>query len=66
VREKQVAQLIAVGMSNKEIARSLNIGIATTKTHVHHVLGKMNLRRRGQTAGYLRNICAAADALSFE
>jgi len=66
VREKQVAQLIAIGMSNKEIARSLNIGIATTKTHVHNVLGKMNLRRRGQTAGYLRNLCAAADELPFE
>jgi two-component system, NarL family, nitrate/nitrite response regulator NarL len=65
-REKQVAQLIAVGMSNKEIARSLNIGIATTKTHVHHVLGKMNLRRRGQTAKYLRNMSSASDAFSFE
>jgi two-component system nitrate/nitrite response regulator NarL len=66
VREKQVAQLIAIGMSNKEIARSLNIGVATTKTHVHHVLGKMNLQRRGQTAEYLRNMSPATGAFSFE
>jgi DNA-binding NarL/FixJ family response regulator len=65
-REKQVAQLIAVGMSNKEIARSLNIGVATTKTHVHNVLGKMNLRRRAQTAECLRNMSADTDAVSFE
>ena len=53
-REGQIAQLVAVGMSNKEIARRLNIGLATTKTHVHHLLGKLNLQGRGQAASWIR------------
>ncbi len=51
-REAEIAKLICMGMSNKEIARSLNIGIATTKTHVHHILGKLNLQRRGQAINW--------------
>ena len=53
-REAQIARMIAAGMSNKDIARCLNIGIATAKTHVHHLLGKLNLQRRGQAAGWMR------------
>ena len=53
-REAQIAQMIAAGMSNKDIARRLNIGVATAKTHVHHLLGKLNLRRRGQAASWMR------------
>ncbi|MGB8898415.1 MAG: response regulator transcription factor [Methylocella sp.] len=52
-REAQIVQMIATGMSNKDIARRLNIGLATAKTHVHHVLGKLNLQRRGQAADWL-------------
>jgi DNA-binding NarL/FixJ family response regulator len=53
-RETQIAQMIAAGMSNKDIARRLNIGLATAKTHVHHLLGKLNLQRRGQAASRMR------------
>jgi DNA-binding NarL/FixJ family response regulator len=53
-REAQIAQLIAEGMSNKDIARHLDIGVATAKTHVHNLLHKLNLRRRGQTAKWMR------------
>ncbi|MGH7841767.1 MAG: LuxR C-terminal-related transcriptional regulator [Candidatus Binataceae bacterium] len=53
-REAQIAQMIAAGMSNKDIARCLNIGLATAKTHVHHLLGKLNLQRRGQAASRMR------------
>jgi len=53
-RETQIAQMIAAGMSNKDIARHLNIGVATAKTHVHHLLGKLRLQRRGQTASWMR------------
>jgi DNA-binding NarL/FixJ family response regulator len=41
-------------MSNKEIARRLSIGLATAKTHVHNILRKLNLQRRGQTASWMR------------
>jgi DNA-binding NarL/FixJ family response regulator len=53
-REVQIAKLMAVGMSNKDIARRLSIGLATTKTHVHNILGKLNLQRRGQAASWMR------------
>ena len=49
-REFEVVRLIGTGLSNKEIARRLNIGLATTKSHVHNSLAKLNLQRRGQAA----------------
>ncbi len=54
-RERQVAELIANGLSDKEIARQLNIGLATTKSHVHNLFAKLNLRRRSQVIYYLRD-----------
>jgi two-component system nitrate/nitrite response regulator NarL len=53
-RERQAAELISSGLSDKEIARRLNISVATTKSHVHNLLGKLNLRRRTQVADFLR------------
>ena len=53
-RERQVAELIRSGLSDKEIARELNISLATTKSHVHNLLGKLNLQRRSQVADFLR------------
>ena len=53
-RERLVAELLRTGLSNKEIARRLGISLATTKSHVHSLLGKLNVRRRRQVADYLR------------
>lgn len=53
-RERQAAELIRNGLSDKEIARRLNISVATTKSHVHNLLGKLNVRRRSQVAEHLR------------
>jgi DNA-binding NarL/FixJ family response regulator len=47
-RELEVLRLIAGGLSNAEIARSLRIGDATVKTHVARVLMKLELRDRVQ------------------
>ena len=52
-RERQAAELIGAGLSDKEIARKLNISLATTKTHVHNLLGKLNVQRRGQVVARL-------------
>jgi DNA-binding NarL/FixJ family response regulator len=54
-RELEIIGLIGTGLSNKEIARRLNIGVATTKSHVHSVLNKLNLQRRGQAANWTRS-----------
>jgi two-component system nitrate/nitrite response regulator NarL len=53
-REDQVVSLVAAGLSNKEIARRLDIGLATVKSHVHNVLAKLTLERRSQLAGRVR------------
>lgn len=45
-REKEVVDLIAVGMSNKEIAGRLNIATHTVKSHVHNILEKLALSSR--------------------
>ncbi len=45
-RERQVVGLLEEGMSNKEIARRLQVAVHTVKTHVHNVLEKFALRSR--------------------
>jgi DNA-binding NarL/FixJ family response regulator len=52
-RERQVAELIAGGLGDKQIARQLSISLATAKTHVHNLLGKLNVPQRGEVAGVL-------------
>jgi two-component system nitrate/nitrite response regulator NarL len=54
-RELEIVRLISTGLSNKEIARHLNIGLATTKSHVHNALGKLNVQRRGQVATWMQS-----------
>uniref|UniRef100_UPI0012E2A705 response regulator transcription factor n=1 Tax=Sandarakinorhabdus oryzae TaxID=2675220 RepID=UPI0012E2A705 len=53
-REREVARLVADGLSNKEIAQMLAIGPATVKNHVHNILDKLALRRRSAIAGRLQ------------
>jgi DNA-binding NarL/FixJ family response regulator len=53
-REREAAELITVGLSDKEIARRLNISLATAKLHVHNLLGKLDVQRRGQVVARIR------------
>jgi len=53
-REVEIVDLIDRGLSNKEIARELRIGVATVKNHVHNILEKLRVRRRAEAAARLR------------
>lgn len=53
-REKEVIELIAEGLTNKEIAQKLNLSIYTVKSHVHNILEKMALHTRVQIAIHAR------------
>lgn len=52
-RERQVADLIGEGLSNKEIAQRLCIELPTVKNHVHNILRKLEVSRRGQAAAQM-------------
>jgi two-component system nitrate/nitrite response regulator NarL len=52
-REREIAALIACNLPNKEIARRLRLGPATVRNHVHNVLQKLSIHRRGDVAGLL-------------
>jgi DNA-binding NarL/FixJ family response regulator len=52
-RERQILRLIGTGRANKDIARELGISLATTKSHVHNLLGKLGVRHRGQAAAWM-------------
>ena len=47
-RQRQVASLIAAGLSNPAIALRLGLGRRTVDTHVRHILRKLGLRSRVQ------------------
>ena len=47
-REREVLVEIAHGLSNQEIARKLFVSVPTVKTHVAHILAKINARDRVQ------------------
>ena len=49
-RERETLQLISDGMTNKAIARKLDISESTVKVHVKYLLKKMNLKSRLEAA----------------
>jgi NarL family two-component system response regulator LiaR len=63
-REIEVLRYIALGLSNKEIAAALDVGEETIKTHVGHVLAKLQVESRGQaTAQALKRGLVAVEDL---
>jgi two-component system, NarL family, response regulator LiaR len=51
-REIQVLRLVALGLSNKDIADKLVLSERTVRTHVSNILGKLHLANRTQAARY--------------
>jgi len=55
-REHEILALIRNGLSNKDIARTLTIEVATVKNHVHSLLTKLNVSSRAEAAAIARRI----------
>jgi two-component system, NarL family, nitrate/nitrite response regulator NarL len=53
LREAEIAALLVEGLSNKEIAARLLLGVSTVKNHVHNVLSKVNARTRSEAVAML-------------
>jgi len=52
-RELEVAQLIALGRSNSDIAHEMSLSVFTVKNHVSQILGKLKVRSRTQVAAII-------------
>ena len=52
-REREVAELIAEGLSNREIATRLVVAQRTAEGHVENILSKLGFTSRAQVAGWL-------------
>jgi predicted ATPase/DNA-binding CsgD family transcriptional regulator len=52
-REREIAALVAAGLSNRAIADRLFISVRTAENHVSHILVKLGLRSRSQLATWL-------------
>jgi two-component system nitrate/nitrite response regulator NarL len=53
-REREVIGLVGRGLTNKEIARALQIEVPTVKNHIHHILDKLKVRRRSEAVARFR------------
>lgn len=54
-RQNQVAHLLERGLSNKEMARVLDVSVGTVKHHVQDVLGRLGVNRRTQAMRIVRS-----------
>ncbi|MBA2638702.1 MAG: response regulator transcription factor, partial [Nocardioidaceae bacterium] len=52
-REMEVAELVARGRTNREIATALFVSERTAQTHVQHILAKLGFSKRSQIASWV-------------
>lgn len=55
-REREVLELVADGMTNREIAERLSISPVTARNHVSHILDKLGMRRRAEIAAFAASL----------
>jgi non-specific serine/threonine protein kinase len=61
-REREVAALVARGLSNRAIAEALSISEKTVANHLDHILTKLDFRSRAQVAAWAVRTGLADDA----
>lgn len=54
-REEQIAELVATGRTNHEVALALGLGAKTVETHLTRIYRKLGLRSRTELAALRRN-----------
>jgi DNA-binding NarL/FixJ family response regulator len=54
-RRRQVATLVAHGLSNREVAEKLGLTVGTVKTHLHAIFEKLEVHSRTELAGTLKD-----------
>jgi DNA-binding NarL/FixJ family response regulator len=52
-REREIAALVATGLTNREIAGKLYLSVRTVEVHVDHALTKLGFRTRTQLAAWI-------------
>ena len=57
-REKEIATLLARGLTNRQIASELSISVYTVATHVRRILKKLGLSSRAQVAAWIAETSA--------
>jgi DNA-binding NarL/FixJ family response regulator len=58
-REREVARLVARGLSNKQVARELGLSSGTVKLHLHRTFQKLGVKGRTSLRGQERLLVAA-------
>lgn len=64
-REKQIFNLMADGLSNKQISTALVIEVSTVKNHVHNILVKLDVHSRVQAVSMYQNTIQPDRSRSF-
>ncbi len=55
-REVEILRLLAVGLSNRQLAEKLIISVGTAKTHVHNIFEKLDARTRTEAVARARDL----------
>jgi predicted ATPase/DNA-binding CsgD family transcriptional regulator len=60
-RERQVADLVSTGLTNREIAATLYLSVRTVEVHVDHILTKLGFRTRTRLSAWVHEQAGRAD-----
>ena len=63
IKQQEVMQYLASGMSNKEIARKLSLSPETIKTHLREIFTRMNVKNRTQAVSLYRKMPNLTDQI---